>query len=36
MAFWVGFAAFTPPCSSHAPGYVERAGDFKIKGVKEI
>ena len=29
--------AFTPPCSQrHLPGYVEKAGDLKAKGVDQI
>ncbi|KAI0067523.1 Redoxin [Artomyces pyxidatus] len=28
--------AFTPPCSSHAPGYIEKYDEFKAKGVNEI
>lgn len=28
--------AFTPPCSSHVPGYVENAEKLKAKGVKDI
>lgn len=29
--------AFTPTCSAkHLPGFVERAGDFKAKGIDEI
>lgn len=28
--------AFTPPCSSHVPGYVEHADQFAQKGVKGI
>lgn len=28
--------AFTPPCSSHVPGYVEHADKFTQKGVQNI
>lgn len=28
--------AFTPPCSSHVPGYVEQADKFTQKGIKNI
>jgi len=28
--------AFTPPCSNHVPGYVEKYEAFKAKGVKDI
>ncbi|KAI0043024.1 Redoxin [Auriscalpium vulgare] len=28
--------AFTPPCSSHAPGYIEQYDAFKAKGVTDI
>lgn len=28
--------AFTPPCSSHVPGYIEKADQFKQKGIKSI
>ncbi|KAI0259506.1 Redoxin [Gloeopeniophorella convolvens] len=28
--------AFTPPCSSHAPGYIEQYEQFKAKGINEI
>jgi peroxiredoxin len=28
--------AFTPPCSSHVPGYVTDAGKFAAKGIKGI
>merc|ERR1711915_192293 len=28
--------AFTPPCSSHVPGFVEQASQFAEKGIKGI
>ena len=28
--------AFTPPCSSQVPGYIEKYDDFKAKGVSNI
>jgi 2-Cys peroxiredoxin 5 len=28
--------AFTPPCSSHVPGYVQNEDKFLAKGIKEI
>lgn len=28
--------AFTPPCSSQVPGYIERAKEFIARGVKGI
>merc|ERR1712060_757688 len=28
--------AFTPPCSSHVPGFVEQASQFDEKGIKGI
>lgn len=28
--------AFTPPCSNHVPGYIEKEGEFYAKGVKKI
>jgi len=28
--------AFTPPCSSHAPGYIEKYDEFKARGVNDI
>merc|ERR1712111_166550 len=31
-----GKGAFTPPCSSHVPGFVEQASQFAEKGIKGI
>ena len=28
--------AFTPTCSSQAPGYIEKYDEFKAKGINEI
>ncbi|KAI5776583.1 Redoxin [Geopyxis carbonaria] len=28
--------AYTPPCSSHVPGYVEKYSEFEAKGYKDI
>ena len=28
--------AFTPTCSSQAPGYIEKYEEFKAKGINEI
>jgi len=28
--------AFTPTCSSQAPGYIEKHDEFKAKGINEI
>ena len=28
--------AFTPPCSSHVPGYIEKEDEFYAKGVSKI
>lgn len=30
------FGAFTPPCSSQAPGYIEKYEEFKAKGVENV
>ena len=35
-ANWLSPGAFTPPCSSHVPGYVEHYDKFAAKGVKGI